>query len=218
MTKVAPAPTQATLLAAELAATALQVAQSDILHHIYSGKYAPNSFNPGVGSGRFHPFRDQEGNWVPIFYAATTEEGSYCETLFRALGNGARSCRRVPGKRLAIYSYAQIRCCLPLQLAHLTGNQLIRLGITRSALLEPGALHYAQTAAWAAAIHAAYPQLQGLAWVSRQHDASTCIMLFGDRVAAEQLQAVSAPLDLGSQAGRLRADAVGQRLAVVITR
>lgn len=218
MTKVAPPPSREALWAAELAATPLRLSESEVLHHIYSTKYAPNSFNPGVGSGRFHPFRDQDDALVPIFYAATSEEGSYCETLFRAVGDGGRSCRRVPGKRLATYSYVQLRSSVPLQLAHLSGNQLIRLGITRSGLLEPGALHYVATAAWAKAIHAAYPDLHGLAWVSRQHDASTCMVLFGDRVAADQLQPISAVVDLGSQVGRGRADAVGQRLAVVITR
>jgi hypothetical protein len=222
MPKVPAPPSHAALLAAELDQTALLVMQHQVLHHIYPTTYAPDSFNPGLGSGRFHPILAADGKLVPIFYAADTEEGSYCETLFRAIGNGDNnniSPRRAPGKRVAAHSHAQLALATPapLKLAHLSGNQLHRLGITRAALLEPGMPHYVQTAAWAAAIHAAYPALHGLAWLSRQHDTSTCMMFFGDRVASSQLT-VLATQDLSSVAGRAQADAVGRRLSIVITR
>jgi hypothetical protein len=222
MPKVPVPPSHAALLAAQLGHTPYLVMPQQVLHHIYRTEYAPNSFNPGHGSGRFHPFLASDGQLVPVFYAANSEEGSYCETLFRAVDSGNNnhsSPRRTPGKRVAAHSHAQLALAAtaPLQLAHLSGNQLHRLGITRAALLEPGMPHYVQTAAWAGAIHAAYPALHGLAWISRQHDTSTCMMFFGDRVASSQLT-VLRTLDLGSAAGRAQADAVGRRLSIMITR
>jgi hypothetical protein len=216
MNKVPPPPVAKALRAARLDEDALLLRPGQTVYHVYPQRYQADSFNPGLGLARFHPFLDASGQAVAVYYCASTEEGSLCETLFRATAIGS-SCRMVPGQRLAGYALAEIRLRQPLQLAHLAGNCLNRLGLTRARLLEPGPPHYPQTTAWAGAIHAAYPGLHGLAWVSRQHDSSTCMVLFGDRVTATWLEPVST-LDLASPAGRLRMDALGQRLGVVITR
>lgn len=212
-----PPPTLAAVQDARLDAMPMLLPGAQVLHHVYASRFAPDSFNPGFGLGRFHPFQNASGQTVPVYYAATSEEGSYCETLFRAVGDGLQACRRVSGKLLANYSHARVRLRRTLQLAHLSGNQLNQLGLTRAALLEPGPLHYEKTAAWAAMIHTAYPHLHGLAWISRQHDSSSCVMLFGDRVQPDQFDVLST-LDLASNAGQIRADCVAQNLGIVITR
>ncbi len=216
MSKVPPAPSSAVLHDAKLEHDALRLSPGQTLYHVHALRHGPTSFNPGFGSGRFHPFSDATGTPVPVFYCANTEEGSLCETLFRATAGGS-SCRMVPGRRMAEHALSEIVLRQPLQLAHLSGNGLNRLGVTRARLLEPGPAHYHETAAWAAAIHAACPELHGLAWVSRQHDSSACMMFFGDRVPPDWLEPVGT-LDFCSPAGHLRADAIGQRLGIVITR
>lgn len=203
--------------AARLEAAPLLLSGAQILHHVYNSSFPADSFNPGFGSGRFHPFKDASGALVPIYYAASSEEGSYCETLFRAVGDGRMACRQVAGKLLANNSYARVRLQRSLALANLSGNQLLRLGVTRAALLEPGPLHYADTAAWAAAIHTACPDLHGLAWTSRQHDASTCLMFFGDRVRSDDLEVLST-LDLATLAGRAQAELIAYGMGIVVTR
>ncbi len=217
MPKRVPDASLVVVQAARLDAMPMRLHGAQVLHHIYASRFAPDSFNPGFGSGRFHPFQSASGQTVPVYYAATTEEGSYCETLFRASVDGLQACRRVAGKLVSNYSHARVRLRRPLSLATLSGNELHRLGLTRAALLEPGPLHYTQTAAWAAAIHTAYPHLHGLAWVSRQHDGASCIMLFGDRVESGQLEVLSS-LDLATAAGQARADVVAHGLGIVITR
>ena len=212
-----PPPDNALISAAKLDDHALCLAAGQVLHHIHRSEFSASSFNPGFGNGRFHPFCDADGKKVPIFYAANTEEGAYCETLLRALDSNGISPRSVPSKRFSGFSYAQLQNREPLNLAHLCGNQLIKLGLTRAVLLEPGPAHYPATSAWAKAIHQHYPSLHGIAWLSRQHDASTCYMLFGDRVAEADLQLI-AQQDLNSPQGRQMADALGQRLNIVITR
>lgn len=212
-----PAVSLADVQAAQLDAAPLVLSGAQVLHHVYNSSFPADSFNPGFGSGRFHPFKDGNGVLVPIYYAASSEEGSYCETLFRAVGDGRIACRQVAGKLLANNSYARVRLRRSLAMAQLSGNQLLRLGITRAALLEPGPLHYADTAAWAAAIHATYPHLHGLAWTSRQHDASTCLMFFGDRVTGDDLDVLST-LDLATLAGRAQAELVAYGMGIVVTR
>ncbi len=212
-----PAVSLAQVQAARLEAAPLLLSGSQVLHHVYQSSFPADSFNPGFGSGRFHPFHDADGALVPIYYCASSEEGSYCETLFRAVGDGLAACRQVSGRLVANYSHARVRLRRPLLLAHLSGSQLLRLGLTRAALLEPGPLHYAATAAWAAAIHGACPSLHGLAWTSRQHDASTCMMFFGDRVASQDLEVLSS-LDLASLAGRAQAELVAYGMGIVVTR
>lgn len=216
MSKVPPAPSVAAVQAARLEEDALLLLPGQTLYHVHARRYSPTSFNPGLGLGRFHPFSDAKGQPVPSYYCANSEEGSLCETLFRATASGS-SCRMVPAGRMAEHALSEIGLRQPLRLAHLSGNGLHRLGITRARLLEPGAPHYPDTTAWAAAIHAACATLHGLAWVSRQHDSSVCMMLFGDRVPPNWLASL-ATLDFCSPAGRLRADAIGQRLGIVITR
>jgi len=184
------------------------------LHHVHPSVFPANSFNPG-GCGRFHPFNDPAGNPVPCLYAADSIAGSYTETVFRSIGE--QSCRQVPARRIRQFSHALLAAGKELKLAHLSGDMLARLRLTRAALLEPGPSFYADTVRWAQAIHAAYPDLHGLAWVSRQHDASTCFMLFGDRVAPGDLE-VTRTISLADAAGAALTDRVAMRLGIVVMR
>ncbi len=217
VSRLVPPPSLTKIAEAELDQAALLIPTSQILHHLHQRQFSANSFNPGIGNGRFHPIQTQDGVSIPTFYAANTEEGAYCETLLRALDVSGLSQRFIPSKRVWGYCYAQLQTQTPLRLAQLSGNQLIRLGLTRSVLLEPGPPHYPATSAWAAAIHATYPQLHGIAWISRQHDTSTCYMLFGDRVSESHLSILNQQ-DLATAQGRQMVDSLARRLNIVITR
>jgi hypothetical protein len=46
------------------------------------------------------------------------------------------------------------------------------------------------------AIHAAFPQVQGLCWVARQDDSARAVVLFGDRIAEGILQSAAATRSL----------------------
>jgi hypothetical protein len=202
------------LIAARLADEPVVLPAGMHLHRVYPSVFPANSFNPG-GCGRFHPFSDPAGNPVPCLYAADSIAGSYTETVFRSIGELA--CRQVPARRIRQFSHALLGVGRDLRLAHLSGDALSRLGLTRALLLEPGPAFYGDTVRWAQAIHAAYPELQGLAWVSRQHDATTCFMLFGDRVASGDLQVIRT-VSLADVAGAALTDRVAMRLGVVVMR
>lgn len=210
-----PAPPDApTLVRARLAEEPYLVATGMRLHRVHDSRFAPDSFNPG-GCGRLHPFASAAGNPVPCLYAADSVAGSYTETVFRSIGQ--QSCMQVPARRMRQYSYSLLSAGKELRLAHLGGDALARLRLTRAALLEPGPGSYAGTVRWAQAIHAAYPKLHGLAWISRQHDASVCLMLFGDRVAPQDLQVLSTTR-LADAAGAALTDRVAMRLGIAVMR
>jgi len=89
-----------------------------------------------------------------------------------------------------------LACDRALTLAQLYGFGLSRLEISRAELIEAEVDDYSHTAAWARALHASDPGIDGLVWVSRQNDASYALILFGDRVQRGSLQVVEAPKPL----------------------
>ncbi len=77
-----------------------------------------------------------------------------------------------------------------LLLADLTSIPLHMLGISKNALILSEKDQYPVTRLWAQMIYAQPPRLQGLCWMSRQHDTQRVLMLFGDRLPAGTLTAV----------------------------
>lgn len=82
-----------------------------------------------------------------------------------------------------------------LKLVQLHGFGLRRLEISRVDIIESDS-QYSQTVRWARALHACGSEIDGLVWVSRQHDTSLALVLFGDRVRRADLEVVDPPLPL----------------------
>jgi hypothetical protein len=83
-----------------------------------------------------------------------------------------------------------------IALADLSATASRRIGIKRNQLIDTEKDSYPETRAWAQAIHAQCPDVEGLCWISRQDDRSRALMLFGDRVEKDLLQQASGPLDI----------------------
>ena len=111
-------------------------------------------FNPGFGTGRFHPIVDAGGNPIPTLYAANQINGALAETLFhnRLAGDIIFHAELIE-KRLSRLIQKQA-----LSLIDLTGFYLRRLGLKRSQLLEADETFYRVTARWAEALHRAAPK------------------------------------------------------------
>jgi hypothetical protein len=73
---------------------------------------------------------------------------------------------------------------------------LHRLGISRAELIASESDQYPRTVLWAQALHTCRPDADGLVWVSRQHDTSLALVLFGDRVHSEDLVVEEPPQPL----------------------
>ncbi|HYG61476.1 MAG TPA: RES family NAD+ phosphorylase [Thermoanaerobaculia bacterium] len=181
-------------------------------------RFGASEFNPGVGRGRFHPLRDLDGRPVPTLYAADNPEGAFSETIFHEMPvrGPEKILRRLSLVPTVLSTLAATR---DLTLAQLHGYGLSRIGVTRSELIEVGSEHYGETAAWARALHACDGRdgrIDGLVWVSRQHDDAYALVLFGDRVARRDLVVVEPPLPLYQGPGYLAVQSAAERAGITI--
>lgn len=83
--------------------------------------------------------------------------------------------------------HSQIELANDLTLVDLSAKALRQLGVERGHLIDTASAAYPYTRQWAQAIHAYAPQAQGMRWVSRQDDTAIAIVLFGDRVTADDV-------------------------------
>lgn len=161
----------------------------------HSVRFGATEFNPGIGSGRFHPVWGWDGGGVPTLYAADSIDGALSETVFHGIpyeGVG-KALRRSVLLPMVVSTLAASR---DLKLVQLHGYGLRRLGISRRDLIESEAGAYPTTRLWAQALHRSEESLDGLVWVSRQYDTSRALVLFGDRVRRADLDVVESPLPL----------------------
>ena len=78
----------------------------------------------------------------------------------------------------------------PVRLASLRAPDLMKWGVRRDSLLGGHPTCYDRTVLWAKAIHDQH-DIDGLIWTSIRCDPAAAILLFGDRVAAGDLQVVA---------------------------
>jgi hypothetical protein len=159
-----------------------------------SGRYGPVEFNDsGRGDARFSPLRHGE-RVLPTLYAAASVEAALMETVLHDVPYPSEGhihdLDRDLGSALHLSAFDSVQ---PLQLADLTQLGLQRMGIKVSAMFETNADDYPRTRRWAAWLHQALPQAQGLLWMSARHAEHAAVMLFGDRVPAGALRAVADP-------------------------
>lgn len=166
----------------------------------HSVAFGATEFNPGLGRGRFHPFFDPWEQAVPTLYGAGSVDGALSETVFHSVPVRGPE-RRVRASTLAPLVISSFLVRRDLRLAQLHGYGLRRLGTTRPELLESEADAYGETVRWAAALYRAPHRVDGLVWVSRQHDTSLALVLFGDRVEREDLLVCKPTLPLAFGAG-----------------
>jgi hypothetical protein len=178
-------------------------------------RFGATEFNPGYGSGRFHPFRDERGTAVPTLYAADRLEGALSETIFHEVPPRGPK-KGISRAVLEPMVVSTLACKRELTMVQLHGYGLRRLGVARRELIESSASRYVRTAAWARALHEADERIDGLVWVSRQHDESHALVLFGDRVRREEVQVVRSPIPLFSGAGFGEVEHAAEQAGILI--
>jgi hypothetical protein len=160
----------------------------------HDSTFGATEFNPGRGSGRFHPLVDC-GSVIPTLYGSNSFDGALSETVFhdvpvRRLGKTIQQPTLLPMVSSTLLPQR------PLRLVQLKGFGLAKLELTRGEIIESGLDQYPATRAWAAALYVAASDADGLIWMSRQHDASEAIMLFGTRVQRHELVVAAPPRSL----------------------
>lgn len=171
------------------------------LFHGHGRKYGCTEFNPGSRpDGRFWFFaRAGTSDVVPAFYAGEAEEAAVAETL---LHDVPLSGGQITWAQQDLRVISAVTCKRDLRLAQLHSGGLRRLLLKQGQITDTEADEYPRTVMWAAAIHAARPELDGLLWMSARWNSSRAVVLFGDRVSEADLTAV----DEASRDFRIPAD------------
>lgn len=159
------------------------------LHRVHHLDYGAVQFNPGIkGNARFSPIADAAGRPIPTLYGGTSFACAAMESVFHDVPFAAGFKAYDKGK-LAGQGHSQFSATHDLLLADLGSKALRKLGVPRNALIDTEKNQYPLTRQWAAAIHAQFPTVQGLCWISRQDDSARAVVLFGDRIADGVLEA-----------------------------
>jgi hypothetical protein len=174
-------------------------------------------FNPGFGKGRFHPFSDLAGQAVATLYGAGSIEGTLSETVFHDVPVRGPM-RRIRASSLRPLVVSTLIAKRTLRLVQLHTNGLRRLQVSRAETIDGGSRTYGATALWAQALHRCREDLDGFVWISRLHDTSRAIVLFGDRVLRADLGVVESPIPLFSGRGlrKVRQAAEESGITIVI--
>ena len=161
------------------------------MHRVHNRNLTGNTFNPcRGGQTRFAPIEDAQGNCVPSLYAGSTLEAAIYETVFHDIPVASHDTKTVPREDLEGRKHTTLLPLRPLRLASLRAPDLRKWGIRRESLIGSLPTRYGQTRLWAMAIHHSF-HVDGLIWTSNQCDPNDAVLLFGDRVGANDLQVVS---------------------------
>jgi hypothetical protein len=167
-----------------------------LLHRVHKLDYGAVQFNPGIkGNARFSPIADADDKLIPTLYGGSSFACAAMESVFHDVPFAAGFKAYDKGK-LECHGHSQFTATQDLALADLASRSLRKLGVERKQLIDTEKDQYPVTRQWAVAIHAAFPQVQGLHWISRQDDSARAVVLFGDRIADGVLKPAAATRSL----------------------
>lgn len=172
------------------------------LYRVYRTPYGPAQFNSSsTQRTRFAPITDVNGTIVPVLYAGGSLAGALFESVFHEMPPPQFAMEHtVAHERIHGRFAAALRCERTLTLASLTRPDLYKLGLERRTLIDTTSSQYQWTALWAKWIHNQDDGIDGLSWTSRQNDAETVYVFFGDRVRGKDLVIDRQDIDLCNEA------------------
>lgn len=167
-----------------------------MLWRVYAQVHGPTGFNgTGRGDARFSPV-EHKGAIVPAMYAATSVQAALMESVLHDVSlpsagfiltlDAATDPRRI----------ARLQSRETLRLADFSTVGLRRLGLERSDVVDSDKRHYPHTRGLATWIYANCPDVQGIAWTSRQDDSAQAVVLFEPRLAADTLTIIERDMEL----------------------
>ena len=193
------------------------VAAGTVLHRVHDRSLATDSFNPCKGGRtRFAPIHERNGHCIPSFYAGTTLESAIYETIFHDVPIDAAR-KTVPLFQITRRAHGTVRVLRDVALANLRAADLRKWNVPRDALVASPPSCYAQTGAWAKAIHDQFPDVEGMIWTSNQCDPHSALLLFGDRVAPTDVAVVAVRHGAVDSSFLRDARVAGARAGIAIT-
>jgi RES domain len=143
------------------------------IHRLGQG---PHWFGPGPGQPPAYRFDAPNGEYRTL-YAAQRLEGAFVETLLR------RANRLLPLSQVDDRQWSVLEVERDLLLAKVFNQGLIRHNVTTDICAGDD---YTASQTLALSLHAAYPDLDGIAYRARHDNGEICFALF-DRVDAAQI-------------------------------
>lgn len=167
-----------------------EVQSSTSLYRVHDERFDGNAFNPCMGGAtRFTHLNDEDGTCVPTSYAATTLDGAAFETVFRGIPNKYQA---VPRQLLDDRTISLLRTKRALKLVALFSPELKAWGLDPREVFAPSEQVYAFCRALGHLCWRDNPTADGLIWSSVQDSGAHAMLLFGDRMDADDLDIVSA--------------------------
>ena len=158
-------------------------AEVPVWYHVYCTKTHPtkaDTFSRGWGDTRFAPILTDTGSPVHTYYAASTSECAFMESVLHEIPLSPPGVLDV--SELQHYHLAQVVLPDPLTCVSFHTPYLPALGLTRSQLIDSLPACYPETRAWAQAAYRQEATAQAIAYGSRRDDSARCLMLFGQRL------------------------------------
>lgn len=166
-----------------------KIAPAAQITRVYDNSFDGNAFNPCMGRPtRFTHLQKADGSCLPTLYAATTLDGAAYETVFRGPAHKYSTVTRqsLNARSIAVLEPVRALHCVPLFTPELRG-----WGIEERALFLAKSGTYPECRALAQMAHRDNPGADGLIWSSVQDSGAFAMLLFGDRVAKEDLRVLS---------------------------
>jgi hypothetical protein len=158
-------------------------AEVPVWFHVYCTKNhptKPDTFSKGWGDTRFAPISTDTGSPVHTYYAASSPECAYMESVLHDIPLSPAG--QFDVSELQYFHLAQVELHDPLDCASFHTPYLPALGLTRAQLIDSLPACYAETQRWAEAAYRQQFDAKGIAYGSRRDDAARCLMLFGQRL------------------------------------
>jgi hypothetical protein len=161
----------------------IKLAEVGIWYHVYCTEQYPSaadSFNLGWGDTRFAPLMDARGCSIHTYYAASTPECAFMESVLHDVPLAPPGYFEVD--RLVHYRLATLKLRADLKAVSFHTPYLPKLNLNRGQLIDSLPAYYKLTRVWAQAAYLQVPDAQAITYCSRRDDSARCIMLFGQRL------------------------------------
>lgn len=170
----------------------IKLADVEVWYHVYCTELYPttaDSFNLGWGETRFAPPLDASGGSLHTYYAASTPECAFMESVLHDVPLAPPGHFEVD--RLVHYRLATLKLRADLKAVSFHTPYLSKLNLNRGQLIDSLPAYYKLTRVWAQAAYLQVPGAHALTYCSRKDDSARCIMLFGQRLTLPQFDVVS---------------------------
>ena len=175
-----PVPTQAEAFTT----ISLEHSHVPVWFHVYNTRSHPtraDSFSEGWGDTRFAPIYAEDGTPIHTYYAASTPECAYIESVLHDIPlspPGSFDEEQLQYLKLTQIVLPDSLCCISFHTPYLPALQQL----THAQLIDSLPVCYPETRAWAQAAYQQRPKAQAIAYGSRRDDSGRCLMLFRQRM------------------------------------